>query len=63
MKIKTFNQIGLFLMSGGYIWLWCFNRDPHVIIKFFSLQAYLFVWVFYLISALGINSIKIITRA
>lgn len=34
---KSFKALALILMSIGYAWLWYFNRNPHVLIKFMTM--------------------------
>ena len=39
-------------MTLGYLYLWTFNRDPNVLVKFFTMQSYFLTWFFYLLSIL-----------
>ena len=59
MKVtsRQFHQLSLALMSIGYLWLWCFNRNPHVLVKFMTMQAYFLAWLYFLLLALRKNNI------
>lgn len=56
-QIKLFNWIAFGFMSLGYLWLWIFNRNPHVLVKFITMEAYFLVWLYFLILAINKNSI------
>lgn len=39
-------------MSIGYLWLWYFNRNPHVLLKFITMEAYFLTWVYFFLLVL-----------
>lgn len=55
---KSFHKLALGLMTIGYIWLWFFNRNPHVLIKFLTMQSYFLVWLYFLMQTLNKNDIS-----
>lgn len=55
---KKFYVLAWSFLMIGYIWLWCFNTNPHVLIKFLSLKAYLLAWLYYLLKIFCVKEIK-----
>lgn len=49
--------LSLALLTVGFLWLWTFNRNPHILLKYFSHQGYIFTWVYFLLAYLGRTSL------
>lgn len=42
-------KINFALLTFGFFWLWTFNRNPHVLTKYFSHQGYVLTWLYFLL--------------
>ena len=51
-NLHLFYIVGLVLMSVGYGWLWTFKTNPHILVKFLTMQAYLLCWIYFLVRTL-----------
>ena len=54
---QQFLILSLALMSIGYLWLWTFNRNPHVLIKFVTMESYFCTWLYFLLRVMKKNDI------
>lgn len=51
------SKVNFVLMTLGFFWLWTFNRNPHVLFKYFSHQGYILTWAYFLAVMMNWRSI------
>ena len=62
MNLKVLNWLGFAFLTAGYIWHFLENSDIHQFFKYFTMQGYFLMWLFYLLEILGRKSLFIMSR-